>query len=176
MTEQLTPRYAHLDYHVLHELDITIAEYFLLDMIYRISGNGSRFAQKRLDNIAFDMNMSKKGVILMRDRLIEKKLLIKGSANKLRTSEKVHKVYFLDEDENKSGTKYHKKVNKLPRKVVLSSSKTSVENNLEINSRLTKEQKTFNKWGGETVESMVARLSKTATPTPGAWVDYGKRV
>jgi hypothetical protein len=173
VSEQLlTPKYAHLEYQVLHELNISIAEYFLLDMIYRISGNGSRFAQKKLENIAFDMNMSKKGVILMRDRLLEKKLLIKGTGNRLRTSEKVHKVYFLDTSENKKVHFIPKKEHKVPQNSVLYSSKTSVENNPRLTEN-NKELRILNKYGMETIASAEARLKATAAPNPNAWVSRG---
>ena len=131
--KQLVPRFAHLEYRVLHELNISIAEYFLLDMIYHISGNGTRYAQKKLENIAFDMNISKRGVIIMRDRLIEKGLLLKGSGNKLRTSEKMHKVHFIEESELQKVHKVPKKVHKVQLKSAHYVSKTPVENN----SRLT---------------------------------------
>lgn len=155
--QQLTPKYAHLEYRVLHELDISIAEYFLLDMIYRISGNGSRFAQKKLENIAYDMNISKRGVIIMRNRLLEKKLLIKGTGNRLRTSEKVHKVYFFDEAGNKKVHKVPKKVHKVHENSAQSVSKTSVENNPRLTEN-NKEHRNFDKWGHETPASINRRL------------------
>lgn len=157
--QTVTPRYAHLEYRALHELDISIAEYFLLDMIYRISGNGSRYAQKKLENIAFDMNMSRKGVIIMRDRLIEKKLLLKGSGNKLRTSEKVHKVYFMDESELEKVHKVPQKVHKVHSKSALYSSKTSVENNSRLTIDYKAPKKEFNKYGIETLESAQKRIA-----------------
>lgn len=131
MNKQI-PKYAHLEYQVLHELEISIAEYFLLDMIFRLSGNGTRWCNKKIDNIAFDMRMSKRGVIDLRNRLIEKKLLKKGVGNRLLTSEKVQKVYFLDEDELQKVQKVPQKVQKLHSKSAESVSKTSVENNKRI--------------------------------------------
>lgn len=170
MKEQnIVPRFAHLEYRVLHELKISIAEYFLLDMIFRISGNGSRFCQKKLDSIAFDMCISKRGVIVMRDRLIERGLLIKGSGNKLRTSEKVHKVYFLEEAELQKVHFVPKKVHKVQLKSAQSVSKTSVENN----SRLTKNNRSFDKYGIESLASVEARLAKTAAPNPNAYPQRG---
>ena len=123
-----TPKFAHLQYSVLHELDISIAEYWYLDMIYQLSRQG--WCNKRLDNIAEDMRVTRRGVIVMRDRLIERGLIIKGVANRVKTTEKVNKVYFLDKYERKSALSYEK-VNKVHPKSAQSTPKT--------NKRLTKE-------------------------------------
>lgn len=126
MKKQIVPKYAHLEYRVLHELDITIPEYFLLDMVFRLSRK--TWCNKKLDNIAYDMKMTRRGVIVMRDRLIERKLLIKGVGNRLKTSEKVNSMYFLDESELKSVISYEK-VKKVHTKSELSSPKNNIENN-----------------------------------------------
>ena len=131
-TNNQVPRFAHLEYRVLHDLDISIAEYFMLDMIFHLSGNGSYWCNKKLENIASDMRLSKRGVTVMRDRLIEKKLLLKSIGGKLRTSEKVHKVYFLNESELKKVHKVSSEMHKVPLKSALNVAKTSVENNYRI--------------------------------------------
>lgn len=125
-----TAKFAHLQYIVLHELEISIPEYWYLDMVYQLSRNG--WCNKRLDSIAEDMRMSRMGVIKLRDRLIEKQLIIKGVGNRVRTGDKVNKVYFLDESQRKSTLSY-KKVNK-----VYSKSKQSFPKN---NNRITKDIK-----------------------------------
>lgn len=129
MKQQIVPKFAHLQYQVLHELDISINEYFLLDMIHHLSGNGKYWCNKKLDNIAFDMRLTKRGVMNMRNRLIERKLLLKGVGNRLKTSEKVNKVYFLDEQVLRKSELSSKKVNKVHRKSELNVAKTPVENN-----------------------------------------------
>lgn len=96
----LTPKYAHLEYVNLYRLQISVAEYFLLDMIHHLSREG--WCNKKLDDIASDMRMTRRGVIAMRDRLVDKCLLVKGVGNRLRTSEKVNNLYFLNEDDRKS--------------------------------------------------------------------------
>lgn len=133
--QTVVPKFAHLQYQVLYDLDISIAEYFLLDMIYQLSRVG--WCNKKLENIAYDMNITKRGVIVMRNRLIERGLLIKGRANRLKTSEKVNKVYFIDDKATQKSELYSKKVNKVHPKSEQSVSKTSVENN----KRLTKNNK-----------------------------------
>lgn len=125
-----TPKFAHLQYSVLHELDITIAEYWYLDMIYQLSRQG--WCNKRLDNIAEDMRVTRRGVIVMRDRLIERGLIVKGVANRVKTTEKVNSVYFLDKHDRKSVLSYEK-VNKVHPKSEQSTPKN--------NKRITKEIK-----------------------------------
>lgn len=126
------PRFAVLQYHVLHELEISIPEYFLLDMIYRLSGNGNRWCNKKLDNIAADMRLTQMGVIKMRNRLIERKLLIKGVGNRLKTSEKLNSVYVMDDSGFQKTKLSSQKLNKVYPKTKLSIIKTPVENNKRI--------------------------------------------
>lgn len=130
--KNLVPKYAHLEYQVLHDLRISIAEYFLLDMIFRLSGSGRYYANKKLENIAWDMCITKRGVTEMRNRLIERGLLLKGAGNRLRTSEKVNKVYFLDEADLQKRTLSSQKQQKVHPKATKSVAKTSVENNKRL--------------------------------------------
>jgi hypothetical protein len=153
MKQQLVPKYAHLEYQVLHELDISVNEYFLLDMIYRLSRIG--WCNKKLDNIAFDMNLSQRGIIKLRNRLIERKLLIKGIGNRLKTSEKLNKVYFIDESSLRKTALSSQKLNKVHSKTEQSVSKTSVENNTEIN----KDNKGVEKRGSGYKAALQARNS-----------------
>lgn len=125
------PKFAHLQYQVLYDLDISIAEYWFLDMVYQLSHKD--WCNKRLDNIAYDMNITRRGVIKMRDRLIEKNLLIKGKANRLKTSEKVNKVYFIDDRATQKGAQSSYKSE-------LSSTKSELSTP-KINNRITKDYK-----------------------------------
>lgn len=131
MATDRVSKFAYLQYDVLHELEISIPEYWYLDMVFQLSRFG--WCNKKLDNVAEDMRMSKRGVMKLRDRLIEKELLLKGVGNRVRTSEKVNKVYFSDKVYKKS-EQSSKKVNKVHSKSEQSIAKTSVENN----KRLTK--------------------------------------
>jgi hypothetical protein len=115
MAKKLVPKYAHLEYQVLHELEISIPEYFFLDMVFRLSRDG--WCNKKLDSIAYDMRMTRRGVIVMRDRLIGRKLLKKGVGNRLATTEKVNSVYFLDEDELTKVHSVQKKCTQFTQKV-----------------------------------------------------------
>lgn len=132
MSNNQVPKFAHLDYQILHEFEISISEYFMLDMIFRLSGNGHYWCNKKLENIAFDMRITKRGVQKLRDRLIERKLLLKGVGNRLRTSEKWNKVHFIDESVLQKSEQSSKKWNKVHPKVEQSSSKTPVENNRRL--------------------------------------------
>ncbi len=79
-----SPLYATLLYEVLHKLDITITEYFYLDMIYHLSKDG--WCYKSLESVAHDMKITKNGVVKLRDRLIEKKLIHKNRKGYVKTS------------------------------------------------------------------------------------------
>lgn len=138
MKKAVVPKYAHLEYRVLHELDISITEYFLLDMVYRLSRSG--WCNKKLENIAFDMRLSRRAVIDNRNRLIERKLLIKGIGNRLKTSEKVQKVYLLDESELIKSADSSKKVQMLHLESADNVSKTDTR----LTNRITKSNKVFN--------------------------------
>lgn len=95
MKQQTIGKYAHLEYEVLHKLEISITEYWYLDMVYQLSRDGWCF--KSLENIAKDMRMTKNGVIKMRDRLIKRNLIEKNRKGYTRTSVMYNSVYRLDQ-------------------------------------------------------------------------------
>ena len=68
-----TPKYATLLYEVLYSLDISISEYFYLDMVYHLSRDG--WCYKSLDNVSNDMRMHRNGVQKMKNRLLRKDCL-----------------------------------------------------------------------------------------------------
>lgn len=124
MRNQTINKYAHLEYEVLHRLDITIPEYWLLEMVYQLSRDG--WCYKSLSNIAVDMKMSKRGVMKMRDRLIERKLIKKNIKGHLKTEVAYNSVHQLDKQAYNS---VPKSVNSVHRGGELSATK----NNNEIN-------------------------------------------
>jgi hypothetical protein len=95
MKQQTSNKYAHLEYEVLHKLEISIPEYWYLDMVYQLSRDG--WCWKSLESIAIDMRMTKNGVMKMRDRLIDRGLLVKGFRGKVKTSAMYNSVYRVDE-------------------------------------------------------------------------------
>lgn len=91
-----TPRYATLLYSVRKELDISLNEYFYLDMVYHLSYKG--WCYKSLANCADDMGITKQGLILIRKKLIDRGLLktnLRGHSKVTSkyTSVAVNKVY-----------------------------------------------------------------------------------
>lgn len=102
MKTQTIGKYAHLEYETLHKLEITIPEYWYLDMVYQLSRDG--WCWKSLDNIAIDMRLTKNGVFKMRDRLTDRGFIIKGRGGKVKTSVKYNSVYRLDKSAYNSVT------------------------------------------------------------------------
>lgn len=112
------PLYATLLYEVRKELDISIAEYFFLDMVHKLSYQ--RWCSKSIQKCADDMGITKKGLILMRTRLINKELLEKNEQGFLRVTQKyievaVNKVHRSESEQTKSVNKVHRSVNKVHR-------------------------------------------------------------
>lgn len=135
--ENETPLYATLMYEVLKKLGVSIAEYFYLDMIHKLSYQ--RWCIKSLDNCAKDMNISKRGLIKMRDRLIKEGLIEKNTKGHLRVTPKytvvaVNKVHHTP---NMVVNKVPKSVNKVHRSGEQSATKN--------NNRITIEKEINNK-------------------------------
>jgi|ERR1035437_6502484 predicted transcriptional regulator len=84
-------KFAHLQYEVLHTLEISINEYWFLDMVYQLSRSG--WCYKSLESIANDMRLTKNGVVKLRDRLIERGLINKDRRGRLNTSVTYNSVY-----------------------------------------------------------------------------------
>lgn len=148
--QQTVNKYAHLEYRVLHELDISINEYWLLDMVYQLSRDG--WCYKSLNSIAQDMKLHKNGVVKMRDRLIKRKLLKKNIKGHLKTEVAYHSVYRLDKET------YHSVTNRTTEcvdTVPLSSTKN--------NNRLTKDNiKKFNDVKSKLAEKLGVRYTPMA--------------
>lgn len=124
--QKKTSKFAHLQYEVLHKLEISITEYWYLDMVYFLSRDG--WCIKSLDNIAIDMRITKNGVVKLRDRLTERGLIVKGRNGKVKTSVKYNSVYLTDSLAYHSVTKRTTEYNP---GVQLSGTKNNIENNIE---------------------------------------------
>lgn len=124
MKEQTINKYAHLEYRVLHELELSINEYWLLDMVYQLSRDG--WCYKSLSSIAQDMRLTKNGVVKMRDRLIERGLLKKNIKGHLKTEVAYNSVYRLDSRSYNSVTNRTTEYNAA---VQLSGTKNNSKNN-----------------------------------------------
>lgn len=123
-----TPLYATLLYDVLKKLDVSIAEYFYLDMVHKLSYD--KWCYKSLDNCANDINISKRGLIKMRDRLITRGLLKKNIRGHLKVTEQ-----YTDIAVNKVHQTPNMLVNKVPKsvnKVHRSGEQSATKNNNRI--------------------------------------------
>lgn len=151
MSDKATrPKFAQLQYHVLHDFKLSIAEYFLLDMVYYLSRD--RWCNKSLESIAYDMRLTKNGVVKMRDRLIHRKLLLKDLKGRLRTSVLYNSVYLEEPNSYNSVTRRTTEYNAA---VQLSGTK----NNNRITLELSSPKKEFNKYGIETLASAQKRIA-----------------
>lgn len=122
--KQTVNKYAHLEYETLHRLEISINEYWLLDMVYQLSRDG--WCYKSLSSIAADMRLTKNGVVKMRDRLIERDLLKKNRKGHLKTGVAYNSVYRLPE---KSYNLVTNRTTKYNDSVQLSGTKNNNKNN-----------------------------------------------
>ena len=132
-----TPKYAMLDYAVRKELDISIAEYWYIDMVHHLSYN--RWCIKSLENIAEDMGIGKMGVYKMRDRLIERGLIKKNLRGHTKTTDTYNKVILNREEQKKTYNKVGRTYNKVIPTVSLSYTKNYKEGTKEIKSFAEKE-------------------------------------
>lgn len=152
-----TPLYATLLYGVIKELDLSIAEYFYLDMVHKLSYQ--RWCIKSLANCAYDMNISKFGLLKMRDRLLSTDLLEKNAKGHLRVTEKYTEVAVnkVDQFAKRSANKVAQSANKVQRIGQQSLPKSYIDIH-----RTKQPKKIYNKFGMETLESAQARLSVKA--------------
>jgi hypothetical protein len=140
-----SPLYATLLYEVRRKLDISIQEYFYLDMVYHLSHDG--WCYKSLESIARDMGITKRGVMKMRDRLIERKLLKKNIKGHVKTTVMYNSVLRSD---NKSVNKVPLSVNKVHPSGELSSTK----NNNRITKNKSLSEMYFDKYFPKRVKDM----------------------
>jgi hypothetical protein len=100
--------YANLKYRVLEQLDVSIAEYFYLDMVHQLSHN--RWCTKSVEDAAKNMRITARGLQKMRTRLIDAGFIKRNIKGHLKTTEK----YFDIITANKSGVnKVRSGVNKV---------------------------------------------------------------
>lgn len=130
-----TPLFAHLQYKVLKEFNMSPAEYWYLDMVYYLSRGG--WCYKSLESIASDMNMTKNGIVKLRDRLIDKGLVIKDRKGRVKSSVMYNKVYLTDKSTYNLVTNRTTKYNDA---VQLSGTKNNNENNIDIANDNSKDQ------------------------------------
>lgn len=153
MDEQTVPKYATLLYEVRKQLDISIAEYFYLDMVYHLSHDG--WCYKSYDNIAEDMGISRIGVMKMRDRLTDRGLLIHRGGNKVKTSVIYNKVIQVDK-------KTYNKVTPRITKLYPNSKQSYMKNNNESNKEKREPKKLLEKGYTTSIADYEAKLKQSA--------------
>jgi len=85
---QHSPKFCTILYSVRLELDISVAEYVYLDMVYYLSRSG--WCYKSLDAIARDLGLGKSAVYYMRNRLVKRGLLEIDKQKHVRTTDIYH--------------------------------------------------------------------------------------
>lgn len=123
-----TPLYATLHYGVRKLLDISIAEYYYLDMVYHLSHNDRGYCYKSLESIAEDMGITKTGVVKLRDRLISRELIKKNIKGYVKTTEMYNSVIRNGE---RTYNLVSNRTTKLHAAVQLSGTKNNSKNNKE---------------------------------------------
>jgi len=85
-----TPLYATLLYGVRKQLNISINEYFYLDMVHKLSYQ--RWCSKSLESCAEDMGITRRGLINLKNRMIERELIEKNVRGHVRVTPKYIRV------------------------------------------------------------------------------------
>lgn len=130
-TRAEVPRYATVLYEVRKKLDVSFSEYIYLDMVHKLSYQ--RWCTKSLQNCADDLGISRRAIINMKNRLLERGLLEKNLRGHLRVTDKytgvaVHKLHQTP----------HMVVNKVPKMVKKLHSTGEETSLIENNNRITK--------------------------------------
>ncbi len=158
-----TPIYATLLYEVLKELEVSISEYFYLDMVHKLSYQ--RWCIKSLDNCAEDMRISKRGLIKLRDRLITRGLLEKNAQGHLRVTAQYTEVAV-----NKVHHSSTQPVNLVPKSVNLVPKSVNLVHRIgelsspKNNNRVTKEYKEGYKLAKIAAEQIRSRTGSQPAP------------
>lgn len=140
--KEINKKFSTIDYAVIKELDISVAEAAYLDMVYYLSRAGSEWCYKSLQAIADDFNAGKSTIKSMRDRLIEKELLVRSKEGWVKTTEPVHLSYGVRKSHDKPSSvrksshivrKTHATVRKTHKNRAKSNPKIYIESNNKIN-------------------------------------------
>jgi hypothetical protein len=106
------PLYATLRYDVLKKLKITPVEYMILDMVYHLSAKHG-FCYKSSSSIAYDLDMTDRGVRKIIVRLVERELLTKNNQGLVCAPAYTNSTYLVQTNSRnkvpQAGTKFRKK-------------------------------------------------------------------
>lgn len=101
----VSKKYSTIDYSVLKILDVTPNEMAYIDMVYYLSRSGSEWCFKSLQSVADDLNIGKSTVKSMRDRLIDREILIRNDIGYVMTTELVHNSYGVRNSHDSTGNR-----------------------------------------------------------------------
>lgn len=94
MNQSEKPTYATLFTHVRVKLDISPAEYWLLEMVYHLS-HKTGYCYKTASSIGYDLGLTKRGVNFMIQRLCEKGLMERLTNNAIRVTGQYYSIQVL---------------------------------------------------------------------------------
>lgn len=120
--ERIAGLYCTILYDKRAELNISIAEYFYLDMVDKLSRK-TGWCHKTVENCARDMGVSKRGLIVMRERLIKRGLLERNAAKYVRVTSAFTEVAVYKVHQEQKNTVH--KVPRLVKKVHLNGEKSA---------------------------------------------------
>lgn len=131
-------KYTYVDFVAIKKLDISINEYILCDIIYKLQAKEG-YCYAANEYFAKCINVTSRGVIKMMDRLITKGLVIKekgrGKTNKLRVADLWHEtvIFVLEQSSLPSEQSSQVPVNKVPQTSEQSSYNNNIYNNKDNN-------------------------------------------
>lgn len=164
-----SPRYATLLYDVRKALDISVNEYFYLDMVYFLSRK-TGWCFKALSEVASDMGMEKSGVLRMRDRLIERKLLERNAKGHVRTTDKYESIAIINRGSVEKVNDVKKSALKKSMPALTKSTQRSLSQRVtegENNNRITLENRAKKLWGsGSKLKSSEPHTGPTIDTKP----------
>lgn len=123
--DTITPKYATLLYEVRKTLDISVGEYFYIDMMHYLSHGG--WCYKSLESIASDIGITKRGVMKLRDRMIQRGFIEKNALGHVRTTAKYKHALIANVSGEQSSPAVVNKVPKAVNKVHLSGEQSSTK-------------------------------------------------
>ena len=147
MKQTESPLYATLLYGVRKKLNVSVTEYFYLDMVHKLSYN--RWCIKSLEHCAADIGISKRGLIKLRDRMLERGLLEKNLRGHLKVT-----AQYTDIAVNKVHQTPYAVVNKVPKSV------NKVHSGGELSATKNNNRTTKNSKGYKLAQAARAQLTK----------------
>lgn len=134
-------KYTYIDFIALKKLDISINEYIICDIVYKLQAKEG-FCYASNEYFASCLNMTERGIINMMKRLIQKGLIdilekVKGRTNKIIVAKIWHDTVIFS---NEQSSQAYEQTSPLPlNKVHTTTEQTSHYNNTYINKDINKD-------------------------------------